>query len=87
VLRQELLIVSPLLVTLQSCLTQFRRFGVLGPYWSEKFGKTSMKAFQGWSQHVGGCERNSVLYLERKGDGRVCINGENKIFGKGELFL
>jgi hypothetical protein len=46
-----------------------------------------MKAFQGWSQHVGGCERNSVLYLERKGDGRVCINGENKIFGKGELFL
>jgi hypothetical protein len=46
-----------------------------------------MRAFQGWGQHVGGCERNSVLYLERKGDSRICINGENKMVGKGELFL
>lgn len=63
-----------------------KSLGVLGPYWGEKLGKVSMRAFQGWGSHVGGCERNSVLYLERKGDGRICINGENKIVGKGELF-
>lgn len=49
------------------------------PYWADKLGKSSMKAFQA-------SKRGGILHCELKGD-RVLMGGTATLFLKGEIIL